>query len=253
MLGEPHSPHGYPYSGSPPPTPKLSVGVPEAGLLRARPGASGPSLGAAGFPVLGVRGSRRRGRRPSGDTETSKPAPLQRGGGNQGSRPGSPGFLLSAWKSHSTRPAAGATRSVLRPLFPAGRAAGGGAGGASAALRTGAGSPGGSPPPCVTAAHQKDEPIRRMRPSEAGGLPWLTCSESEGGIFYGVGGLVLGLPARRSLQSRASGLGELGGASLERSNRSPGKPGKKPDHPEGGGLSGLKCPDVAGQTARGMR
>lgn len=94
MLGEPHSAHGNANSGSPPATPKLSVGVPEAGLLRARPGASGPSLGAAGFPVLGV------GRSRCQEQDASKPAPLQRGCGHRGARPGLPGFLLSAWKSH---------------------------------------------------------------------------------------------------------------------------------------------------------
>lgn len=92
---------GHPYSGSPPPNPKLSVGVPGAGLLRARPGATGALAGGGGFSSAGGRGqgAGARGRRPSGDAETGKPVPLQRGGGNQGARPGSRGFLLTAWKS----------------------------------------------------------------------------------------------------------------------------------------------------------
>ena len=93
--GEPHSPTGIPTLEALPQTRSLAF----LGL-----GCCGPGLGPR-CPRCGRRvfqsggrgqGAGARGRRPSGDAETGKPAPGQRGGGNQGARPGSRGSLLTA-------------------------------------------------------------------------------------------------------------------------------------------------------------
>ena len=184
--GEPHSPTGIPTLEALPQT--RSSASRFQGLGCCGPGLGPrtvPSLGAAGFPAWGSgAGAGARGRRPSGDAETRKPAPRQRGGGTRGARPGTRGSLLTAGRPLAPTPAAGTTRLLLRPLFPAGGA--GGFGRSQDRHRV--------PRELSTAVPDRspseDAPIRRMRPSEACGLPWLTFRSKwvGGGIFYGVGG-----------------------------------------------------------------
>lgn len=159
MLGEPHSPTGIPTLEALRQTRSLALGFLGLGCCGPGLGPRGALAGGSGFSCAGGRGqgAGSRGRRPSGDAETEKPAALQRGSGNQGARPGSRGFLLTAWKSPCALCPLWALLTWSRALSsqPVGL-------GALAALRTGAGCPGSSPPPCVTAALQKDAPIRSL-------------------------------------------------------------------------------------------
>ena len=235
--GEPHSPMGIPTLEALPQTRSSASGF--LGL-----GCCGPGLGPR-CPRWGWRvfqpggrgqGAGARGRRPSGDAETRKPAPGQRGGGNRGARPGSRGSLLTAGSPLAPAPAAGTTRLLLRPLFPAGGA--GGFGLSQDRHRVPRELSTAVPQPVRGCAHQKDAPIRSLWAPLAN----LPLKVGGGRHFLRSRGLVLGSQALRNLQPGARGVGGVGGASLERSNRNPGKPGKKPDHPEGSALSGLKCP-----------
>lgn len=124
--GAPFS-NGNPYSGSPSPNPKLSVGVPWVGLLRARPGATGgPRWGQRVFLCWGSgAGGGLQGQETfwgCRDRETSGPAERRRQPRSQTRLSGLPSNRLEV--PLRPVPAVGTTRLVPCPLFPAGGAGG---------------------------------------------------------------------------------------------------------------------------------
>ena len=189
-----------------------------------RRGAAGASLGTPGPPVLAGRAAPGAGDLPR-TVDTSKPAALKSGGG-AGTEALARGphaarvVSFHALKSHlAPSPAAGATRSVPRLLFPASYRTAGEAGGFGPrnldSRRDGRSQSRRCVPPGAfhgSACPQREVTGLRPRgcvPSANCPVPLANtiCSESEGSISYGVG-VVLGSPAQSSLPvPAASGSG----------------------------------------------